>query len=263
VSQVLLLAAAIARRLGPLLVAISTAAMTAAVVVVPRIGQEAVEPAVPITIAFANVYDQNHDPQAAAEDLLDTGADVVVAAEATEEFRDAIEEVDTEHRYQFDDGQLLVHAHWPIEFLEAPPVVPEGRAILVRLLQPQVSPISLLVLHAPNPSSATTFAQQTRQVEKIDAAAEDLQAEGPVIIVGDLNLSDRTSGYRELATTFRDVMRAGSWAHNTYPGGIWRLALLRIDHIFVGRDWCATAPDVFNVTGSDHRGIEAVIGPCP
>jgi endonuclease/exonuclease/phosphatase family metal-dependent hydrolase len=171
--------------------------------------------------------------------------------------------MDTARRFQVDDGQLLVHARWPIQILDAPRALPEGRMILVRMLPPGVSPVSMLVAHAPNPSSATTFAAQTRQIERVRRAALELGEEGPVVIVGDLNLSDRTSGYRDLDASFVDVMRAGATAHNTYAGGVWRLALLRIDHLFVGRDWCATGPDVFHVSGSDHRGLQAVIGPCP
>ena len=262
-AALLLVVAAIRRSLVPVLVAVSTVAMTATAVIGPRRDEPSIEPAVPITIAFANVYDGNDDPEDAVEDLLDRGTDVVVAAEATEPFREAFEELDTAHRFQIDDGQLLVHADWPIELLDAPSALPEGRAMLVRLLPPGVAPISLLILHAPNPSSATTFTQQTRQVDQMIGAMQRLEQQGPVIVVGDLNLSDRTSGYRDLAEVFRDAMRAGTWAHNTFAGGVWRLAMLRIDHLFVGRSWCASDPDVFTVSGSDHRGIQAVVGPCP
>ncbi len=258
----LLVIAGLTRRLLPAVMALSLACMTAAAILGPRRAHEATAPAVPITIAFANVYDENHQPEEAVDDLLDRGTDVVVAVEATEPFRDAIQIADTTHRFQVDDGQLLLHAIWPVELLDPPDALPEGRAMLVRVLPPQVSPVSVLVLHAPNPSSATTFAAQTRQVEQIEEVALELAEQGPVVIVGDFNLSDRTSGYRRMDASFRDVMRAGTTAHNTYAGGVWRLAMLRIDHLFVGRSWCASDPDVFDVGGSDHRGLQAVIGPC-
>ncbi|MEP7059660.1 MAG: endonuclease/exonuclease/phosphatase family protein, partial [Actinomycetota bacterium] len=76
------------------------------------------------------------------------------------------------------------------------------------------------------------------------------QRTGPVVIAGDLNLSDRTHGYRILLSDFRDAMRAGAWAGDTFEQGIWRYALLRIDHLFVSRSWCAKDPSRFTVTGS-------------
>ena len=171
--------AAIVRRPGPLLVAVSGVAMTTVAVMGPRVAHEATEPAVPLTIAFANVYDENHDPEGAIRDLLARDTDIVVVAEATAPFRDAIEATDTEHRFQFDDGQLLVHARWPVQFLGTPTALPEGRSMLVRLLPPGVTPISLLVVHAPNPSSATTFAAQTRQMEQNPPAGAPAGAGGP------------------------------------------------------------------------------------
>jgi endonuclease/exonuclease/phosphatase (EEP) superfamily protein YafD len=261
---VLFLLAGLLRSPGTLFVAVSVGAMAVVAVLGPRVAHDAVEPVVPITIAFANVYDENHAPEDAADDLLDRGTDLIVAVEATEPFREAIDAADTQRPYQLDEGQLLLHSPWPAEIVDPePPIMPEGRAILVRVLPPGVSPVHVLVVHAPNPSSATTFAAQTRQIERVQHYVLAFASAGPVVLVGDLNLSDRTSAYRSLDASLRDVMRAGTRAHNTYAGGIWRFAMLRIDHLFVDRDWCASEPDVFAVSGSDHRGILATIGPCP
>jgi len=262
-GAVLFLVAVLRRRPRILLIAVSVGLATSAAVIGPRIGRPATDPVGPIRIAFGNVYDDNEDPRGAAEDLLDRGADLVVAVEARAPIRDAIEAADTEHPDAVDQGQLLVRSRWPIELLDAPPELPEGRAILALVHAPGGPPLQVLVLHLPNPSSDTTFSAQAAELEEVAVIARRLAAQGPLIVVGDLNLSDRTSGYRLLDGEMTDAMRAGSFAHNTYAGGIWRFALLRIDHLFVGPGWCARDPGVFAIEGSDHRGIEATVGPCP
>jgi endonuclease/exonuclease/phosphatase family metal-dependent hydrolase len=82
-------------------------------------------------------------------------------------------------------------------------------------------------------------------------------------MAGDFNMSDRVSSYRVIDGMLTDAMRDGAAGRTTYVGGWWTAALLRIDHIFVGEPWCADAPGTFAVTGSDHRGVEASVGPCP
>jgi endonuclease/exonuclease/phosphatase (EEP) superfamily protein YafD len=260
---VLFLTALLRRRPGIILIAISVGLATAAAVLGPRLARTEPDPLVPIRIAFGNVYDDNEDPRGAAEDLLDRGADLVVAVEARSAFRETIAAADTSHPDSVDLGQLLVRSRWPVELLDTPAELPEGRGMLVRVNAPGRSPLQLLVLHLPNPSSDTTFPAQAAELEKIAAIARRLSRQGPLVVVGDLNLSDRTSGYRLLDAELTDAMRAGSFAHNTYAGGIWRFALLRIDHLFVGPGWCAGDPGVFAIQGSDHRGIEASVGPCP
>ena len=53
------------------------------------------------------------------------------------------------------------------------------------------------------------------------------------------------------------------WAGPTYAALVWRPLLLRIDHVFVPRDWCSAAPERFAVRGSDHQGVAVDVGPCP
>jgi endonuclease/exonuclease/phosphatase family metal-dependent hydrolase len=84
----------------------------------------------------------------------------------------------------------------------------------------------------------------------------------PVVLVGDFNSSDRGPGYRQVTTRFRDAMRT-RWAAPTYVAAAWRPLLLRIDHVFVPRDWCSAQPERFAVRGSDHRGVAVDVGPCP
>jgi endonuclease/exonuclease/phosphatase family metal-dependent hydrolase len=83
-----------------------------------------------------------------------------------------------------------------------------------------------------------------------------------VVIAGDLNMSDRVTSYRTMDAALTDAMRADAAGRTTYVGGWWTSVLLRIDHVFVDPSWCAADPATFDVAGSDHRGVEASVGPC-
>ncbi|MCU1501180.1 MAG: hypothetical protein JWM12_534, partial [Ilumatobacteraceae bacterium] len=108
-----------------------------------------------------------------------------------------------------------------------------------------------------------SFGGARRAVFALDHAADADGANGPVVIAGDLNLSDRTSGYRRLAAGRLDASRTG-WADATFHGSTtWSLMLLRIDHIFVPSRWCAARASSFHLRGSDHDGVQASIGHCP
>jgi vancomycin resistance protein VanJ len=105
--------------------------------------------------------------------------------------------------------------------------------------------------------------QMTAQRRERDALLASARREtAPVVLVGDFNASDRGRGYRRITDRFRDAMRS-QWAGPTYAVWPWRSLLLRIDHVFVPRDWCSAEPERFTVQGSDHRGVAVDIGPCP
>jgi vancomycin resistance protein VanJ len=132
---------------------------------------------------------------------------------------------------------------------------PSGRLIvyLAHLVRPHFGPRGLLRLPGQ-------MAAQRRERDALLASAR--RESEPVVIVGDFNSSDRGRGYRQITDTFRDAMRS-RWAGPTYAALVWRPLLLRIDHVFVPRDWCSAAPERFAVRGSDHQGVAVDVGPCP
>jgi vancomycin resistance protein VanJ len=132
---------------------------------------------------------------------------------------------------------------------------PSGRLIvyLAHLVRPHFGPRGLLRLPG----------QMTAQRRERDALLASARRETePVVIVGDFNSSDRGRGYRQITGTFRDAMRS-RWAGPTYAAPMWRPLLLRIDHVFVPRDWCSAGPGRFSIHGSDHQGVAVDVGPCP
>jgi endonuclease/exonuclease/phosphatase (EEP) superfamily protein YafD len=256
---VLGLVAARTGRLLPLTAGLSVFLVTALAVILPRLPVEQPRPPHGFRLASANVSEGNDIPREAAATLAERQVDVLVLVEADRKTLDELL-VMTDLPERITTSDLSVLSRWPLFRLTRPPPPSGGAALRIRVDRPG-SPFVLHVMHAPNPLYQTTFEEQERLAAHLVrlADAEVL----PALVVGDLNLTDRAQGYRTLAGSLRDAMRAGSWPADTYRLNVWRSLLLRIDHLFVPSDWCAADPVTFDIPGSDHRGIEASIGPCP
>jgi endonuclease/exonuclease/phosphatase (EEP) superfamily protein YafD len=256
---VLGLASARSGRLPPLLAGLSVFVVAAVAVVSPRLPQRQPMPTRAVRIAAANVRGGTTSPRSTAAALAGRDADVLVMVEGRTVISLEVQAV-TDLPERVVAAELRVWSRWPLTRLPATPPITDGKLLRVRIDHPDGAFV-LHVVHAPNPLYEATFRQQ----EDLAAHLVDniLAEQLPVVLIGDLNMSDRTEGYRIIAREMRDAMRAGSWPEDTYQLHVWRVLMLRIDHLFVPKGWCAAEPMAFEVPGSDHRGIEATIGPCP
>jgi endonuclease/exonuclease/phosphatase (EEP) superfamily protein YafD len=232
----------------------------------PRWSDDRGTPSDPIRIVAANVYYRNHSVSDAVADLRARDADVVVMSEAT---RGTLAGLRASYPYVvtdcFDadwcDDEVAVFSRFPLREAEHR----SSERVVLRVVVDASTPFVLLAAHLPRPAvrpdghDSVSFADHRREIDELmrDIALEDL----PVVVAGDLNLSDRTSGYRELAGTMVDATRTG-WAGSTFPFGVFRPLMLRIDHVFVPEGWCADDARTVGITGSDHRAVETTIGPC-
>jgi endonuclease/exonuclease/phosphatase family metal-dependent hydrolase len=92
-----------------------------------------------------------------------------------------------------------------------------------------------------------------------DVARRVREEDGPVLLLGDLNMTDQSPAYRFLAAELQDAHRQAGWGFGfTYP---YRLRLgglpvpgpvVRIDYILFSEHYCATWTRVACGGGSDH-----------
>ena len=260
-ALVILVGVAVARREVLVIpAAVSVAILGIVTIVGPRMPHTGPPPASPIRLVSANVYVYNPTPGPAVDAIISAGADVEVAVETSPAFRTLIEARDAAHPYAIVDDQLVVRSRYPIAAMTDPPGVP-ARRILRLTVEAPADPFVLYAVHALNPLSESTFANQLVWVGKLRAAAARERL--PVVMAGDFNMSDRQLGYRRLTADLRDAITAAGWGHTTYPDGIWAVLLLRIDHVFVPQSWCAARARTLDIPGSDHDGLEVDVGPCP
>jgi endonuclease/exonuclease/phosphatase (EEP) superfamily protein YafD len=219
-----------------------------------------------LRIVSANVRSGNPARERAVADALAQRGDLVILIEAGGAKFTPPPEYTTVIRPEYS-AQVIV-ARFPTRLTTSPtgwPTrlrahrlevdAPSGRVVvyLAHLVRPHLGPQRIFKIRSQ-------MADQRREREALLRSAKTEAT--PVVLVGDFNTSDRSRGYRRITGRFRDAMRA-RWAGPTYIAPLWRPFLLRIDHVFVPKDWCAARPRRFALHGSDHRGVAVDVGPCP
>ncbi|MFT7475355.1 MAG: hypothetical protein ACI81L_002293 [Verrucomicrobiales bacterium] len=126
--------------------------------------------------------------------------------------------------------------------------------------------VILYALHIPRPGSGDGVYELPiiDQSRMIDAIADAIAAETlPVILVGDLNIVDRSESYRDLTDVLVDGMREERWARPTRTHEfLYSLMMARIDHVLVSEALCITDASAERLLFADHTPIYADIGAC-
>jgi endonuclease/exonuclease/phosphatase (EEP) superfamily protein YafD len=143
-----------------------------------------------------------------------------------------------------------------------------GRAVTVlNVHPPRPSLIAGRLGRLPLPAGFET----ARQGRSLRALLGKVQAAtGPLLVVGDLNTSDRQPNYRRLSGSLRDSHREAGWGFGyTFPspgvgpmhvpvlGHVPAVPLVRIDYVWHNDRWATRAAWTAYVPGSDHRGVVA------
>ncbi len=255
------IAAIVSRRAWPLIAGASVLAVCAVAIGEPRFPRSIVLPDPAIRLVVANVWDENPTPDALPASMTGRNADVLVAVEmADDELYAALTESAVSQGLDttVEQGRQAVWSRFPLRPLDELGL-PSARVMRVGVDVPG-APFVLYVLHGLNPLRETSFDDQRRFTEGLLAATATERR--PVVVAGDLNMSDRVASYRDISAALTDAMRAGATGSTTYVRGWWPWLLLRIDHVFVSPSWCAADPVTFAPAGSDHRGVEVAVGPC-
>jgi len=233
----------------------------------PRTPTHFASPRNPVTIVAANLHYTNKTPVEGARDVVARHADVVVISEGTPDTESVLAKT---YPYQLRSGRNgnhygeFVMSRFPLRRRTVPHELLQ--AVVAEVMAP--TPFLLVGVHLPRAGikgvpylgAKVTFAGQQPPVSAVVRLAKSSRL--PVVVAGDLNVSDRTASYRRLVAHRRDAMRAG-WARSTYMQFPWRLIGLRIDHVLIDNSWCAAHARRFHPSGSDHDAVEVVIGPCP
>jgi endonuclease/exonuclease/phosphatase (EEP) superfamily protein YafD len=223
-------------------------------------------PADGVTIAVANVLGGNRQPEAAARDLLALHADVLVVPENTPRVDKVLRQAyPFTHRAPHGTPWLGVYANIPVTKLAYPSDLSLATSRYARIEVGTPTPFVLWALHLPRPWLFPKGGYQLRpggHARVLSDVIRHMEAERlPVVAAGDLNLTDRGRGYRKLTAHLDDAMSSIRGARSEIKPSF-RPLLLNIDHILEPPSWCADQARRFRISGSDHRGIGARIGPC-
>ncbi|MEM8862042.1 MAG: endonuclease/exonuclease/phosphatase family protein, partial [Chloroflexota bacterium] len=168
-------------------------------------------------------------------------------------------------------GLLSKHPIVQQEWLRPPT---NGRPILHAELNVDGQPLHVFVVHISWPTILTETSYgiprglheywQAQEIYFLQQQAEAV--DGPVVILGDFNMSDQSHSYKELSAEFGDAFRDGGWGLGfTYPnyrpvlGHEIETPLLRIDYIFYDEAMQIEQADVKCFEGgSDHCALQAI-----
>jgi len=98
----------------------------------------------------------------------------------------------------------------------------------------------------------------SRRTEEVNAflnkASQDTE---PIIIAGDMNMTDQSADYQRITSTYHDSYKqVGYGMGTTFPAHLPIPSLLRIDYVFHSDDFTALTADVLRSSGrSDHRPL--------
>jgi hypothetical protein len=251
----LLISAADSRKVTPLLVAASVAVFGWVSVADARSGQPSPLPADPIRIASMTFQDAK-DVASGIRTLSATRADVRIVVAPSKKGAAAIRR-DVTAPNTLQSGRFVVFSRFPVSQAPLPKGLPSGLVVRFQVF----GPTATFVVYATRTDDGVLASgmNDPLALERLRTVA--LNEDFPTILIGDMGMDDRTTEYRSYAASFRDAMRARSGASSTV-GSFWSPLLLRVDHVFTARSWCAAGGRTFDVPGSVHRGLIASVGPC-
>lgn len=135
--------------------------------------------------------------------------------------------------------------------------------------------LTIINIHLPSPDVRYSFRSRIPRVLKFDASGQDLyyqalfklldQIEGPILLQGDINTTERQPHFKQLTQTLTDSFAEAGWGMGfTYPnstrrGPAWLMPLIQIDHILHSEELVALTAQTEQLRRSDHRAVRATL----
>ncbi len=210
-------------------------------------------------MAQMNVFQPNDDHADVIAAALASDADVISFQEVSPAWSQALLEGLGE-RYPFHKlvpesncYGIALFSRLPLLRTEVLPLA--RRSMICAEVATEAGPVRLFSVHATSPGSYAHFRERNDQLDRL---ADMVKASPmPVVVLGDLNavswdkalvrLCDRTGLREELGP------EQATWP--SFAG----LALIPLDHILVTQQLAVRGSDLFQISGSDHRGVVATI----
>jgi endonuclease/exonuclease/phosphatase (EEP) superfamily protein YafD len=235
---------------------------------VPRLPVQVTGPT--FTVMTYNIRFKNPDLDAALAVIKAHNPDVLALHEYTETIAKQFDQ-DLSERYPFhqvEPGRGL-YSRFPIKSYEFTKIGQgEQRVLLdidgwpVTIYSMHPAPPDTHVVNVPGlamqfPIGLPDSSEQRRQMETILAQVK--QIEGPLMLIGDLNVTDQNPAYAELSSFLQDAhMQRGTGMGFTYsPFSRYPLPFSRIDYVFYSPELTAVDIEVGEFGGSDHKPVMA------
>ncbi len=222
--------------------------------------------------------DSNKQFQATLRELQ---PDIVVLQEVSPMLRSrapAIVEERYPHRRIYDPGSsygLAIFSRYPIlDALASTELELYGCRCAYATIDFDGTPISVLTAHPPRPNIVYRWGWRSvprlrhfstqNQESPFDWLQQRVDLiDGPLLVMGDLNSTERQPNYQRLRHSLYDAFAAAGWGMgHTYPNharwpSLQLVPFIRIDHILHSKHWLARAAWTGRLNSSDHLYVVA------
>jgi endonuclease/exonuclease/phosphatase (EEP) superfamily protein YafD len=211
-----------------------------------------------LTVAFANVYNNNTQTAAIADALVASDADVIVVAELTPPVLRAINTLGAKHPFQAGSADpanegIALWSRYPITRTENRRA---GHAALLVTLDVHGKSVQLFAVHPFNNGIGIPNSDWERSADEVARQSDAIT--GPTIVVGDFNATlahpplrqMQDNGYREVHSWLGHGLSPSWPTDRGFP------PLFRIDHAFVRGAVAPLAVKEIPIPGGDHRGFK-------
>jgi len=208
-------------------------------------------------VVLLNVYFRNRDYDAVLDYVRSTDPDVAVFLEVTPAWRDALGRLRDTLPYQAHAGDVLVAGREPLQGLRAVALSSENATALVFQATVSDMPLTVIGAHANWPLGPRIAASRNGELAGLADLARS--ASGPVLVLGDLNVTAFSPAFHDLLTRGRlfDCATGRGW-HPTWPA--WFPPLyMQIDHCLASAGVAVTSLATGPYVGSDHYPLEVTL----
>ena len=237
------------------------------------------------TVALANLYFDNPEPDDAINQLIEADADILVMTELSVDLLDRFDRLGGAQRYPsrvhpdpvegeyavgiFSQTELhspRVEQHGDLQLIAArwvglhsspsdPAAAPGGRGA-------EAQRVEVRAVHPDAPSTRTGFTRWRHQLRELRMLLRDL--DGPAIVLGDLNAGTFQVPYeRLLSRRFRDAHAVlgkavkPSWGIAPWLPRWVPTLVARLDHLVISTQIHVRSLEDLDPVGSDHRPFRA------
>ncbi len=222
------------------------------------------------TIMTFNIWDLNDDDAAIVQEIKAHDPGLIGLQELTPEMANSLQErLGSDYPYAEFTSESGILSKWPLLDVNAFRLGGDGHWALKARVEMGEESLTLFNVHPRSPRLRSTplpivpfglpvdFVTAARDRDVADLLLRLERARGPLLVMGDLNLSDRSQGYRALTSSLIDAHRQAGWGlgfsrtHFPRQG----IPTWRIDYILYSPQLVALKSYTGAFAGSDHRPV--------